>query len=721
MTRIHSAATASRALRGLLSIGAVLVLAVLASGCVGGQAPAPTPDPFAGLADRSDQAFREGLEAYGQGQYRDALTAFERARILSPSGDAHIDQMIERSRAALAPTPTPVPPTPTSVPVAPTPTPVAMSSQTADTALGLRYFGQVNLVMVPGRDADAPAATQFFFQDQIGLRVDGLKQHLRLPFTLRVFDTDAGRLIAEVQSEDAPNAAAPASVVSRPTVGAKPSNPDEFMRQTILSQKAADAGAAATPGAAAAAPRLARFWDTYVWYHQGGEQPGRYRAELYANGILTNSFDYTVGTEPIPAPQPTLEPTPKVAPVSEEVPPPAPQVVEKAKPAQSAPAPAPAAPLATAVPTAIPSPTPAPTPAKAGATTIGGLPAGLDVNPNDGRVFIADGSGVIWTTDPQRPSKLNRPINVDHLPVDLGIDQNTGFVFVSARNEPAVLVLDSNGQRLSTIPMPVAPGDLQVDSQLGLVFVVLPERQALGVIDGRAGRLLRTIPGLPQITSLALDPERHSLYATHLGGQLTVIDASSNQVTARMTLTGVGLASVATSRGLVYAVNTATHELAVVEPMSQGVIRYLLSAEPAAVAASEASGAVYVLASRPNTILRLDPSDGTEVGRVTLPDRSGRFGTVVDQADFHGLRARIVVNRADESLYVTLPEAGSLSIVGSDLFPGLVHDIPWVQTPDAAVYAATIPGVIRPGAPPLPDQPAPARAQAPTLTTEEAN
>src|SRR5713226_9986107 len=202
MTRHYSAATAARASRALVGFGAAFVLAVMASGCVGSPAPAPTPDPFAGLADRSDQAFRQGLEAYGQGQYRDALTSFESARTLSPTGDPRIDQMIERSKAALAPTATAVPPKPTEVPAVPTATPVLMSTLTPDVELGSRYFGQVTLSMVPGRDSDAPAATQFFYQDQIGLHVEGLKQHLRLPFTMRVFNTDSARLVAEVQSED---------------------------------------------------------------------------------------------------------------------------------------------------------------------------------------------------------------------------------------------------------------------------------------------------------------------------------------------------------------------------------------------------------------------------------------------------------------------------------------------------------------------------------------
>ncbi len=694
----------TRLLRALVGIGAIVVVVLLASGCANSQAPAPTPDPFAGLADRSDQAFRQGLEAYGQGQYRDALTAFEQAKTLSPAADPRIDQMIDRTRAAMAPTSTPVPPMPTDVPATPTAVPVAMSQVAPDADLGQRYFGNVTLAVVPGKDSDAPAATQFFFQDQIGLHIDGLKQHLRLPFTLRVFNTDTSSLVAEVSADENPAATSP-TVTGLATATAAPAK-----------------GVSAATATDASAARVVRFWDTYVWYHQGGEDPGRYHLELYANGVLTNTFDYTVDTVPVPTPEPTLAPTATAEPTVQEVPTLAP--VPTTAPA----APAPAQPVAIAAPTReptpIPSPTPLPTPATANSTVIGGLPAGLDVNPSNGRVFIADGSGVVWANDPSRPTAFNRPINLGNLPVDLAVDTNTGYVFVAARNESAVVVLDASGRRLTSIPMPVAPGDLQVDSDLGLVCVALPESQSIGVIDGRAGRLLRTIDGLPQITSLALDPVRHRLFASHLAGQLTVIDVSSSEVIARMTLTGVGLESVATARGFAYAVNTSTRELAVVEPMSQDLRTYVLPSEPAAVAASEDSGSVYVLSSQPNTILRLDPTDGTIVGQVNLTDRSGRFGmSVSNNAAFQGLRSHMVLSRADESLYVTLPEAGAMSIVPNDMFPPLSRDIPWVQTPDAPLVAS-IPGVIRPAAPPLPSQPAPiVNAQAPTdiSTDEEAN
>jgi hypothetical protein len=655
---------------------------MLASGCVSSPAaPAPTPDPFAGLADRSDQAFREGLEAYGQGQYRAALTAFERARVLSPSGDQKIDQMIERTRGAMAPTPTPVPPTPTSVPATPTVTAAAVSTAAPDVELGARYFGQVLLSVVPSKDGSAVAANQFFFQDQIGLRIDGLKQHLRLPLMLRVFNVDSGRLIAEVRSEDGSNATATPVATAQATAT---STTTDF--------------------------KLARFWDQFVWYHEGGEEPGRYRAELYANGTLTHVFDYTVGTVPMPTPlavasAPTVEPTATLASTPEPValPPIVDLPAPKPAPQVAAPVAEKPAPTATPVP---PTATPVPTPATAGTTQIGGLPAGVDVNVNDGRAFIADASGVVWSTLPGQ-TRLRQPITLDRLPVDLVVDQNTGNLFVSGRNQSAVSVLDAGGRPLKTIPLQAAPGDLQLDSDLGLLYVAVPDQQALIVIDTRAGRVLRSVDGLPQITSLALDPIRHTLYVSHLAGQVTSIDVPSSQITGRVAATGPGLMGIATARGLAYAVNTATHELAIVDPAAQVMSRFTINGEPAAVAASEDSGAVYVLASRPNVIVRIDPNDGTEIGRVLLPERSGRFGLQQpgqNSADFLSLRARLVLNRVDETVLATLPEAGALSVVPIDQFPALTYAIAQPELGESASDLGTIPGLLRPAAPALPAQ-----------------
>jgi hypothetical protein len=696
MTRLDPATPAARPPRTLLGIGMALLLALLVSGCASSPPPAPTPDPFAGLADRSEQAYRAGLESYGQGLFREALSSFELAHTLSPALDPRIEQMIDRSKASLAPTATPVPPTPTDVPAVPTVTAVTPSTLPPDTDLGLHYFGQVTLAVVPGSNADVPpAATRFFFQDQIGLRIDGLKQHLRLPFELRVFNADTGVLVADGQSETR-SSAQPARLAPTPAIGAAPTLED--------------------------AP-IARFYDAYVWYHTGGEAPGRYTAELYANGVLTNTFEYTVvnvpipPATPVPTTAPTIAPTPTESPALDPpAPAPAPVAAAPASSPRSAAAPAglAAAPAAaTTPPTEVPIPTPTavPTPQSAYTTVVGGFPAGLDVDAGRGRFYLADTTGVIWSSDSptgQQRSTLGPPFNIGlRSPVDLAVDQSTGYLYLSTRlcsaadqNSPApagcILVVDGNtGVLLKSIALPGTAGDLRIDSELGLLYVAIPERQSLGEVDIRSGKLLRTIEGMPQVTSLAVDPLRHTVYAAHLGGQLTTIDARSGQVTSRVSLTGPGLASVATSRGLAYAVNTATHELAVVEPVSQSVDRFVLNQEPAAVAASEDSGAVYVLSSRADVILQIDPTDGTEVGRVLLASRSGHAAIGLGGAET--LRPRLVLDVADQTLFASLPATGALAAVTSDEFPVLARDIPFVDAPDRT-SADAIPGVLRPAA-----------------------
>jgi hypothetical protein len=629
-------------LRLLVGLGAV---AVLSSGCVGAGQPAdPTPDPFTGLAERSDQAFQQGVEAFDQGQYRDALNAFQQARMLSPSADPYIDRMIDRTKAAMTPTPTPVPPTPTQAPPTPTATTVAMSRQTSDADLSQRYFGNVVLAAVSSssKDADAPAATEFFFQDQLGLQIDNLKQYPHLPLELRVFDTDTGRLVAQ------------ASV-----------SPTEDLN-------------------------VVHFRDTYVWYHQGGEQPGRYHVEVYANSALTNTFDYSVGTIPVPTPAPTQTPVPTAAPTVADVPAPP-------RPTPPPPTPRPAAPPTqpTTAPPLPPTPTPVPTQATAYATQVGGVLTGLDVDSAIGRSYLVDASGVIWSAD--APAGTERPtLGIPwfgiqgQAPVDLTVDQSTGYLYISATNPNSIVVLDgrANGAVLRTIPLPAAPGQLRVDSDLGMLYVTVPGLQSIEQIDVHSGTLLRSIDarsasaGPPSpITSLALDPHRHGLYAAHLDGEVTIIDSRSGQALLNSLITTSGLTNLATARGLVYGVNTTTQELDVLEPLSNTVGQYPLSEEPAAVAAAEDTGAVYVLSSSNNVILQVDPTDGTELGRVVVEPDSDDLNLEA-AATPQTLAPRIVLQDGSDMLFASFPDRGAIAAVGADQFPDLARSIPYIADPD---------------------------------------
>ncbi len=186
-----------------------------------------------------------------------------------------------------------------------------------------------------------------------------------------------------------------------------------------------------------------------------------------------------------------------------------------------------------------------PTPQTAYTTAVGGIPAGLDIDWNLGRFFLADASGVISSTDSptgeQRPT-LGVPINLSAfgagLPVDLATEPTTGRLFVSARRCPPdpqtklippgciLAVNGNNGTLIKSIALEASPGDLRVDADLGLLYVAVPERQVLAEFSTRSGDFLGYISNMPQVTSLALDLQRHTLYAAHLGGQVCVLDRS---------------------------------------------------------------------------------------------------------------------------------------------------------------------------------------------------
>jgi DNA-binding beta-propeller fold protein YncE len=150
---------------------------------------------------------------------------------------------------------------------------------------------------------------------------------------------------------------------------------------------------------------------------------------------------------------------------------------------------------------------------------------------------------------------------------------------------------------------------------------------------------------------------------------------------------------VAAARGQAYAINTATHELAVLDPGAQTVEHYALAQEPAAVAASEETGAVYVLSSRASMILRIDPTDGSEIGRAVLPDRSGHAGLVPQNT--LTMRPRLAISQTDETVFATLPEAGTLAAVGNDQYPVIAREIPWPDENGIAVVAE-VPQVLSP-------------------------
>ena len=385
--------------------------------CSGGSSAPPTPDPFSSVAQQADAAFAQGMELYQEGRISEANAAFTRAHLLTPTEDPRIESMLRQTSALLTPTATPAPPTP--VPTD-SPTPILESSATPAADLADAYFGQVFLAVVPGPTAIPVPMTQFSTQDQIGLYIEKLDERLHPGFTLRVFDTGSNALVTNTSGDS-----------------------------------------------------LQRFSTNMVWYHQGVEPVGNYRLELFAGDVLTKTFDYIVGTEPVAIPTPVLTATP----IPVEIP--ASQPVVSPPTAQPQPPVAPA-PVAAPAPRIVLAPAPTPTPQPPPQPTfvdVAAGPAALTLSGDD-QLFVADNSGLVWALGHGQVA-LKQPFSVPGRPVAITATGSRVYVVVRG-DQPGVFTLDADsGQRLGFAPLQAQPSDAALDPASGWLAVVLPERDIL--------------------------------------------------------------------------------------------------------------------------------------------------------------------------------------------------------------------------------------------------
>jgi outer membrane protein assembly factor BamB len=343
----------------------------------------------------------------------------------------------------------------------------------------------------------------------------------------------------------------------------------------------------------------------------------------------------TVPTQVVAAPVPT--PAPQVAPIAQ---------------------------IPIPVPTPAPAPAPLPTPTRSSVTAVTTLvsagPAALDTLDATDQVFVADRSGLIWTVVHGQPA-LGRPYAVSGTPVGLAVDPATGRLYVAVHAQPpVVVVLDAaTGQQLASVPLPGDPGDVRLDSSLGLLFVLVPDRAALVTLDVRDMKLIGSTQDLAQVTGIALDDSSHMLYLSQLGGQLSVVDGPTGRLAAQLPLTSEGLTGVAFAYGRVFAVNAPGRELVQVNLTTSEISHLSLAAEPESIVVGPQSGAVYVLDRGTSTIVKLDPGNGSELGRAFVGE--GVSATSL-QPDTLWLRPRMVVSAAGERIYVIDPQAAMLAV-----------------------------------------------------------
>jgi hypothetical protein len=88
---------------GLLALVVVLAFGGCSAAAQNRYSPADTSaDPYAAVRAQADEYYRQGLEHYRRGEFRRALESFESAKLYDPNPRPEVDDMIRRSREAIA-------------------------------------------------------------------------------------------------------------------------------------------------------------------------------------------------------------------------------------------------------------------------------------------------------------------------------------------------------------------------------------------------------------------------------------------------------------------------------------------------------------------------------------------------------------------------------------------------------------------------------------------
>jgi YVTN family beta-propeller protein len=188
------------------------------------------------------------------------------------------------------------------------------------------------------------------------------------------------------------------------------------------------------------------------------------------------------------------------------------------------------------------------------------------------------------------------------------------------------------------------PISIAVDPTTGLAYAATVRSSSLTVFDPGLGVTLASVDLTSQPRAVAVNPATLRVYVTETANALTVIDAVSYEVIARVVLgeaperggIGNGLWGVAMSPSTnrVYVASQSADSLLVLDATTHAVLAEVPMRAPWGVAVNEATNRVYVVAR--NDLVVLDGVTDTVVATVTVAEAphiaclSGETGLAVD-------------------------------------------------------------------------------------------
>ena len=300
---------------------------------------------------------------------------------------------------------------------------------------------------------------------------------------------------------------------------------------------------------------------------------------------------------------------------------------------------------------------------------VGEMPVALGVDARTGHVFVANKYSASVSILDGMHGKLIRTVSVGPSPQAIAIDAQVGHVFVAgststsmldaasgvvlythkgggfptnilvdelhhrlfvtAGNGPSLAVFDTRtGAFVRSLQLLRGAGVMAMDAQTGHLFVA--EVGTVATLDAVSGRVLSRVVVGANPLALAIDPQRHRLFAAvdpggaaTPGNQVCMIDTWSGQLLRTTPVLGPAALAVDTRTGRVFVASYSTHDHRAVVTLLDAtsgarVGTAMVGDLPEAVTVAEKTGRVFVANSAGSTVTVLDAATGSVIQTISM-------------------------------------------------------------------------------------------------------
>jgi YVTN family beta-propeller protein len=269
---------------------------------------------------------------------------------------------------------------------------------------------------------------------------------------------------------------------------------------------------------------------------------------------------------------------------------------------------------------------------------VGPGPTDVGVNPNTGRIYVSNLANNTVSVIDGTTNTVIATVGVGAVPSAVGVNPITGRVYVANQQDLTVSVIDGTTNTvIATVPVDLAPIGVGVNPTTGRVYVANANSNIVSVIDGTTNAVIARIGTGSGPYGVGVNPNTGRVYVAndgHRGGvngnTVSVIDGTTNTVIATV---GVGAAprrvGVNPTTGRVYVANDGGTTVSVIDGTTNTVIATVgVGSAPFGVGVNPTTGRIYVANEVDNTVSVIDGTTNTVIATVGVG--SNPFGVGVN-------------------------------------------------------------------------------------------